>query len=57
MIRSLSQAIDLNFRRIQFTPDLMPADITGTDIIQEDKKTVTGNLFSKRTYFQSDHFG
>ena len=37
MIRSLSQAIDLSFRRIQFTPDLMPADITGTDIIQEDK--------------------
>ena len=39
MIRSLSQAIDLSFRRIQFTPDLMPADITGFDIIQEDKKT------------------
>ena len=39
MIRSLAQAIDLSFRRIQFTPDLMPADITGTDIIQEDKKT------------------
>ena len=39
MVRSLSQAIDLSFRRIQFTPDLMPADITGTDIIQEDKPT------------------
>ena len=39
MIRSLAQAIDLSFRRIQFTPDLMPADITGTDIIQEDKKS------------------
>ncbi|MBT3540878.1 MAG: MoxR family ATPase [Opitutae bacterium] len=39
MIRSLAQAIELSFRRIQFTPDLMPADITGTDIIQEDKKT------------------
>ena len=39
MIRSLAQAIKLSFRRIQFTPDLMPADITGTDIIQEDKKT------------------
>ena len=36
MVRSLSQAINLSFRRIQFTPDLMPADITGTDIIQED---------------------
>ena len=39
MIRSLAQAIDLGFRRIQFTPDLMPADITGTDIIQEDKQS------------------
>ena len=39
MIRSLAQAIELGFRRIQFTPDLMPADITGTDIIQEDKQS------------------
>jgi MoxR-like ATPase len=39
MVRTLSEAMDLDFRRIQFTPDLMPADITGTDIIQEDKAT------------------
>ena len=39
MINSLAQIIDLKFRRIQFTPDLMPADITGTEILQEDKKT------------------
>ena len=39
MIRTLSQTMNLNFRRIQFTPDLMPADITGTDIIQEDQTT------------------
>ena len=39
MIRSLSRTMDLSFRRIQFTPDLMPADITGTDIIQEDVAT------------------
>jgi len=39
MIRSLSRTMDLSFRRIQFTPDLMPADITGTDIIQEDPAT------------------
>jgi MoxR-like ATPase len=39
MIRSLSQTMNLGFRRIQFTPDLMPADITGTDIIQEDPTT------------------
>ena len=39
MIRTLSETMHLNFRRIQFTPDLMPADITGTDIIQEDPTT------------------
>ena len=39
MVRSLAQAINLSFRRIQFTPDLMPADITGTDIIQESAAT------------------
>jgi len=36
MVRSLAESVQLSFRRIQFTPDLMPADITGTDIIQED---------------------
>ncbi len=36
MIRTLSQAIDLNFKRIQFTPDLMPSDIIGTEILEED---------------------
>jgi len=39
MIRTLARALDLVFKRIQFTPDLMPADITGTDIIQEDPET------------------
>ncbi|MBI3879332.1 MAG: MoxR family ATPase [Verrucomicrobia bacterium] len=39
MIRSLADVMQLSFRRVQFTPDLMPADITGTDIIQEDPKT------------------
>src|SRR5471032_996806 len=39
MVRTLSQALNMSFRRIQFTPDLMPADITGTDIIQEDSTT------------------
>jgi MoxR-like ATPase len=39
MVRSLAEAMDLSFHRIQFTPDLMPADITGTDIIQEDPAT------------------
>jgi MoxR-like ATPase len=39
LIKTLSQVLDLKFKRIQFTPDLMPADITGTDIIQEDTAT------------------
>src|SRR5512136_1149486 len=39
LIKTLSEILDLSFKRIQFTPDLMPADITGTDIIQEDVTT------------------
>jgi len=39
MIRTLSDSLNLSFNRIQFTPDLMPADITGTEVIQEDKAT------------------
>ena len=39
MVRSLADAMTLSFHRIQFTPDLMPADITGTDIIQENRQT------------------
>jgi MoxR-like ATPase len=39
LVSTLSQAMDLSFRRIQFTPDLMPSDITGTDILQEDPET------------------
>jgi len=39
LIRTLAQVLDLRFNRIQFTPDLMPSDITGTDIIQEDSAT------------------
>jgi MoxR-like ATPase len=39
LIHTLAQVLDLKFSRIQFTPDLMPSDITGTDIIQEDAET------------------
>src|SRR5262245_19042846 len=39
LIHSTAQVLDLKFNRIQFTPDLMPSDITGTDIIQEDPAT------------------
>ncbi len=37
MIRTLAEVLDLRFRRIQFTPDLMPADITGTDVLEIDE--------------------
>jgi len=36
MARTLARTLDLTFRRVQFTPDLMPSDITGTDVIKED---------------------
>ena len=39
LIQTLASALDLDFRRIQFTPDLMPGDITGTEIIEEDHST------------------
>ena len=39
LIATLAKVVDLKFRRIQFTPDLMPSDITGTDLIQEDSAT------------------
>jgi MoxR-like ATPase len=53
MIRTLADALNLSFSRIQFTPDLMPSDITGTEVLQEDKasgqrlfKFLHGPLFS-----------
>jgi MoxR-like ATPase len=39
LIRTLATVLDLDFKRIQFTPDLMPADITGIDVIEEDRTT------------------
>ena len=39
LIHTIAQVLDLKFSRIQFTPDLMPSDITGTDLIQEDATT------------------
>lgn len=45
MIRTLAEAVDLRFRRIQFTPDLMPADIIGTEILEENH--ATGKRFFK----------
>jgi MoxR-like ATPase len=39
LISTMSRALDLKFARIQFTPDLMPSDVTGTDVIQDDPNT------------------
>ena len=54
MVQTLGSVLDLSFNRIQFTPDLMPSDITGTDIIQEDPHSgrrqfefLPGPLFSQ----------
>ncbi|MBI4244839.1 MAG: MoxR family ATPase [Planctomycetes bacterium] len=44
LIKSLARSLSLSFSRIQFTPDLMPADITGTEVIYEDKMTGKRNL-------------
>ncbi|MCK4872537.1 MAG: MoxR family ATPase [Phycisphaerales bacterium] len=44
MISTIAQALSLRFSRIQFTPDLMPSDITGTELIQEDKHSGTREL-------------
>jgi len=53
MVRTLADALGLQFRRIQFTPDLMPSDITGTDIIEED--LTTGHR--KWTFVEGPIFG
>jgi MoxR-like ATPase len=53
LIKTLSEALDLDFSRVQFTPDLMPGDITGSEVIEEDRSTgqkvfrfVKGPIFS-----------
>jgi MoxR-like ATPase len=53
MVRTVADALGLEFRRIQFTPDLMPSDITGTDIIEED--LTTGHR--KWTFVEGPIFG
>jgi len=52
LIRTLADILDLSFKRIQFTPDLMPADITGTDVLDEDAghrslRFVKGPIFAQ----------
>src|ERR1700710_353598 len=53
MVRTIAETLGLSFRRIQFTPDLMPSDITGTDIIEED--VTTGHR--KWTFVRGPIFG
>src|ERR1700675_4848138 len=53
MVRTIAETLGLSFRRIQFTPDLMPSDITGTDIIEED--ITTGHR--KWTFVEGPIFG
>lgn len=53
LVRSLSQVMDLPFSRIQFTPDLMPSDVTGTNIIQKDKDGNLKTTFQKGPIFAS----
>ncbi|MBT6942546.1 MAG: MoxR family ATPase [Candidatus Marinimicrobia bacterium] len=53
MIKSMADLLDLNFSRIQFTPDLMPSDITGTEVIEEDQSTGKRNF----RFFKGPIFG
>src|SRR5205085_6011124 len=52
LIKTLADILDLNFKRIQFTPDLMPSDITGTEMLEEDSgirhlRFVKGPIFAQ----------
>ena len=51
LIKAIAEVLDLKFSRIQFTPDLMPADIIGTDIIEEDR--ASGNRFDQECLCQT----
>jgi MoxR-like ATPase len=48
LVASLAEALDLSFGRVQFTPDLLPADITGTDVLQEESDGGTGTAGGTR---------
>ena len=51
LVRSLGRALSLPFSRIQFTPDLMPSDVTGTNIIEKDEKGKMTTVFQKGPIF------
>ncbi len=52
LVRTISQVCDLSFQRIQFTPDLMPSDVTGTNIIVKEEQKVHSGL-KKMDFCQS----
>ena len=51
MVRSLSRALELPFSRIQFTPDLMPSDVTGTNIVEKDDNGKLNTVFKRGPIF------
>src|SRR5438445_11641866 len=53
MVSSISQILDVSFKRIQFTPDLMPSDITGTTVLEEQEQGKRGFRFVKGPIFAS----
>ncbi|MEZ6195030.1 MAG: MoxR family ATPase [Planctomycetota bacterium] len=53
LVRTLARALDLEFARIQFTPDLMPADITGTNVVVEDERGQRSFRFQRGPVFTS----
>jgi MoxR-like ATPase len=55
LVASLAEALDLSFGRVQFTPDLLPADITGTDILQEEVDP-SGRLVRRMTFLPGPLF-
>ncbi|MDN8674824.1 AAA family ATPase, partial [Staphylococcus aureus] len=51
LIRTISEVLDLSFSRIQFTPDLMPADITGTSILERNEEGMQRFVFKEGPIF------
>ena len=48
LVRTIAETMQLDFKRVQFTPDLMPADVTGTEILDEDRATGTPASANRR---------
>ncbi len=57
LVSTVASLIDLSFRRVQFTPDLMPGDITGTEVLQEDQTTASAYSSSSKVRCSAMLFG